>query len=274
VTADCPPPPALAAALSSTSQSVAVGTTARTVAIVNNVSAGAAATKAIGSTAAVEAVNCGITQLTGAPTAFTFQALDPTTDQPIAPLNQPVSIDPGGSQRFLVTFTPLLPFFSADLQLGFNCANADLAPVVSGVNTLRLTATALGLSVSVSPPTVAVGQTLVAGGSVTNGGFAGAADFYVGILRPDQSVQFFTSTGVALGHVTDLTTFRPLAVNVPLATPFSVSQPGFHAHQRTAGDLAGTYTFFILATPAGAVAAGSVTTDQVLGLATATYTFP
>ena len=101
-----------------------------------------------------------------------------------------------------------------------------------------------------------------------------AADFYVGVLRPDNSIQFFTSTGTVEGNVANLGSFRPLAVNVSLTTPFSVSQPTVFTRQRTAGDLHGPYVFFIAAVKTGALAGGTITNDQILSVATAPYSFP
>jgi hypothetical protein len=96
----------------------------------------------------------------------------------------------------------------------------------------------------------------------------------VGILQPDNSIQFFTSTGIVVGNATNPTSFRPIAVNVPLSTPFSVSQPTVFTHQRTAGDLHGNYVFFVAAVKTGALAGGTIPNDQILSVSTAPYSFP
>ena len=223
---------------------------------------------------------CGITQLTGAPTPFTFQAVDPTTNQPIALVNTPVDIGAASSQKFSVTLTPSAPICPTDIQFGFNCTNTGLADIITGKNTLLLSAGStvgcgLSASVTTSQATFTPGQTLIAGGSVTHPGLPGmAADFYVGVLRPDRSIQFFTATGIVVGNIADLRSFRPLAVNVPLTTPFSVSESSFFTHQLTADDPRGPYVFFMLAVKPGALADGTITDDQILRLATAPYSFP
>ena len=132
----------------------------------------------------------------------------------------------------------------------------------------------LSVSASVNQSTFTVGQTLVGGGSVTDPGLPGSADFYIGILGPNNTIEFFTSTGSVFGNVADLTSFRPIAVNFPLSTPFSVNEPSFITRQRAAGDLTGGYVLFIAAVKAGALADGIVTNDEILGLGTASYSFP
>jgi hypothetical protein len=79
---------------------------------------------------------------------------------------------------------------------------------------------------------------------------------------------------VVAGNVADIASFRPLAVNVPLSTPFSVTEPAVFTLQRTAGDLPGPYVFFVGAVRTGALAGGTIPSDQILGLATAPYSFP
>ena len=225
-------------------------------------------------------MTCGITQLTGAPTLFTFQAAEAATDQPMAALNTPVDIAPATSQKFLVTLTPLAPICATDIHFGFNCSNTGLADVLTGRNTLLLSAGStagcgLSASATTSQASFVPGQTLVAGGSVTSPGLPGiAADFYVGMLQPDRSIQFITPTGLVVGNVSDLRSFRPLAVNVPLAAPFSVSQSSVFTHQWTADDQRGNYVFFVLAVKAGGLAGDAIADDQILRVATAPFAFP
>jgi photosystem II stability/assembly factor-like uncharacterized protein len=278
--ADCPPPPPLQAALSTTRQSVTVGTPALTIATIGNISGAPATSDADPSSIGVSGVTCGITQLTGAQTPFTFQAIDPNTALPSAPPNTPVDIAPGSSQDFLVTLTPLVPICALDIEFGFNCTNTGLAPILTGVNTLLLTAGPTGLcgliaSASVSQPRFDLGQTLIAGGSVTNPGLPDtAADFYVGNLRPDNSIEFFTNAGIVLGRLADLGSFRPIAVNVPLTTSFTVSQPTVFTRQWTTADQHGPYVFFVAAVKTGALAGGTIASDQILSVAAAPYSVP
>jgi len=275
-------PTSLGATVSPPSLSVPVGTPATAFATITNIgSAGAGADgDHAADTGGSDALACGIVQLTGVPAQFAFQASDPATNQPIGSPNTPVNILPGTNQSFVISLTPTAAFCPTDVKFGFSCSNAGFADVFTGVNTLLLTSGApascgLSTSASVSQPTFAVGQTLIAGGSVTNPGLPGtAADFYVGILRPDNSIQFVTSTGIVVGNVADLSSFRPIAVNVPLSAPFSLSQPTVFTHQRTAGDPSGPYVFFVAAVKTGALAGGTLANDQILSVVTAPYSFP
>ncbi|HSU75546.1 MAG TPA: hypothetical protein VLI89_00655, partial [Burkholderiales bacterium] len=72
--------------------------------------------------------------------------------------------------------------------------------------------------------------------------------------------------------VSDLKTFKPAATALPLGTPFSVSTLNFCTHPWTVSDQRGGYVFFIAAVKAGALADGSATSDEILGLATASFT--
>jgi len=132
----------------------------------------------------------------------------------------------------------------------------------------------LRLSASVNEQTFAAGQTLTVGGAVTNPGLPEAADFYMGIVRPDGAIQFFTNTGIVFGSVAKLASFQPLAVGVPLGTPFSLTAPSFYSHQWTGTDAHGTYVFFVGAVKTGALAGDSLPSGTILGLATAAFSFP
>ena len=124
-------PASLLAAVLPASRSVKTGTAATAFATMINTS-GTALT------------NCEIAQQSGpnAQLAYTFQTTDPATNQITGTANAPVSIPGGGVQTFVFAFTPAAAFAPIDVQLSFQCAGSQPAPVVVGLDTLLLSAAA------------------------------------------------------------------------------------------------------------------------------------
>ena len=140
---------------------------------------------------------------------------------------------------------------------------------------LQVSSPQLTPTVTASPTTVAVGQTLtVSAGLTYPGGLSGSADIYAGLLAPDDSIEFVTSTGVVNGALNDVASYRPVATDVSLATPFSVTVPAFHSHPRTASDPHGTWLFFIAVVNARTLAAGTIPEASIIGVTSAAVSFP
>jgi hypothetical protein len=166
-----------------------------------------------------------------------------------------------------------------------NAATADnartLGDTANTVANFRQSLTSpLTLAVAVNQPTFSVGQTLVASVSVDHpGGVTGAADFYVGVLLPDGTALFFTdltitpTRGYALGTITNVATYRPIARGIPLAASFSASFPTFFSYQRGAGDPIGGMAFFAFAVKSGALTADTLASDSLLAASLAPFTF-
>jgi hypothetical protein len=119
----------LVAAVLPTSRSVQVGTPATAFATLIN-------------TDSNTATGCTISPHTSIPATFTYQTTDPATNQVTGFGNTPVDIPAGAAQSFVFALTPNTPMAPTDLQLSFDCANADPAPIISGLNTFLFSASA------------------------------------------------------------------------------------------------------------------------------------
>ena len=158
-------PAALQAAALPSSRSVQVGRLATAFATIIN------ATSAV-------ATACGISPLTGVPATFMYQTTAPSTNVVMGTPNTPVPIPGGGSQTFVFAFSPTGPFPPTNIQLSFDCTNTTPAPVVSGVNTLLLSA-----STTPVPDIVALAATLNNDGIVNIPGANGTGVFAVATVN-------------------------------------------------------------------------------------------
>ena len=85
--------------------------------------------------------SCGITLLTDDEATLAYQTTDPNTNQVTGTPNTPVDIPPhNGSQTYVIAVTPTDNFNDVDMQFGFNCIGVAPAPIITGVNTLLLSA--------------------------------------------------------------------------------------------------------------------------------------
>jgi len=118
---------ALASSVLPTSRSTEVGNTATAFATVINTGPGTA-------------TGCFISPVTSVSADFLYQTTDPATNALTGTPNTPVDIAEGAAQTFLFAFTPTAPFAPTDVQLSFDCTNTSPATVISGLNTLLLSA--------------------------------------------------------------------------------------------------------------------------------------
>jgi hypothetical protein len=123
-------PAALVAAVLPSSRSVQVGHPATAFATVIN-------------PGLATAHGVGIVLNTSIPANFTFQTTDPATNQVTGTPNTPVDIPAGKSQTFLIALTPTDVFAPTDVAFAFGGGNA---PVLSGIDTLLLSASATPVS--------------------------------------------------------------------------------------------------------------------------------
>jgi CSLREA domain-containing protein len=120
------------------------------------------------------AASCSIAPLTSIPANFQYQTTDPATNQVTGSPNTPVNIAAGTAQSFVLGLTPTAAFPPTDLQISFDCANSDPAPINVGLNTLLLSA-----SDTPVPDIVALAATTTNDGIVNIPGTSGAAAFAV-----------------------------------------------------------------------------------------------
>jgi hypothetical protein len=124
------------------------------------------------------ATNCFIEPITIVTADFLYQTTDPATNALTGTPGTPVSIEAGALQTFVFAFTPTAPFGPTDIQLRFDCDNTNPAQVVTGVNTLLLSASATPV-----PDIVALVATPTGDGIVNLPGTLGANTFAVATVN-------------------------------------------------------------------------------------------
>ncbi len=154
-----------AASILPASRSVQVGNTATAFATMIN-------------PATATATSCGITPVTSVPASFSYQTTDPATNALTGTPDTPVDIVAGGVQSFVFAFTPTATIPSTDVELAFDCANSDPAPVTIGLNTLLLSASTNPVS-----DIVALAATPTGDGIVNLPGDTGANAFAVATVN-------------------------------------------------------------------------------------------
>jgi len=115
----------LVAAILPSSRSVQVGNTATAFAMIMNAGSSSAS-------------GCAIVPVTTVPASFLYQTTDPATNALTGSPNTPVSLAAGGSQSFVIAFTPNAPSVPTNVVLGFDCTGIDAAPSYTGLDTLLL----------------------------------------------------------------------------------------------------------------------------------------
>jgi Galactose oxidase, central domain/Kelch motif len=158
-------PSQLVAAVLPSSRSVQVGTPATAFATIIN-------------TDSNTATGCAISPITTIPATFTYQTTSSATNQITNSPNTPVDIPAVAAQSFVFALTPTAPFAPADVQLSFNCANSDPAPIISGLNTFLFSASSGPI-----PDMLAMAATLTGDGIVSIPGTNGTGVFAVATVN-------------------------------------------------------------------------------------------
>ena len=105
---------------------------------------------------------CAIAPASAVPAAFFYQETDPNTNAPVGAPNTPVDIAAGALTTMVFSFSPASAFAPREIELVFDCANTVRAPVVTGLNTVLLSA-----SETPTPDIIALAATINGDGIVT-----------------------------------------------------------------------------------------------------------
>jgi hypothetical protein len=180
-------PASLLAAVLPEGRSVQVGGTATAFATIIN-------------TGTTAGTSCSIAPASGPPATFLYQTTNPATNALTGSANTPVNIAAGASQSFVIALTPSAPIAPTNELLIFACTNTAAASIVTGLNTLLLSASA-----TQTPDVIALAATLqndgivhVTNGSPPTGVFAVATDN----LGSGDTITVATNTGAATLPIT------------------------------------------------------------------------
>jgi len=87
------------------------------------------------------ATNCSVSPDIGLPATFSYVQTDPITNQPLsATANQPFALDSGAAQTLLMSFVANQPVGPVEIPFIFSCDGIGIARVISGLNTVILSA--------------------------------------------------------------------------------------------------------------------------------------
>ena len=189
------------------------------------------------------ATGCRPQPLEFLPFTSVYQTTDPKTNILTGTVNTPADIPANGSQTYVIGATPNAPFPPTDLRLGFACSNANAAPIVSGLDTLLISA-----STTPVPDIVALSATLQNDGILHISGNNGASAFSVATSNVG-------ATGVITATPTTAGQTLPLALTICQTNSASgqcLAAPT--ASVSTAIPAGGTPTFAIFGTASGAIA--------------------
>jgi hypothetical protein len=132
------------------------------------------------------ATGVGISLPGGLPANLSYQTTNPSTNQPTGTPNTPADILAGQNQTYVFGITPTSAFAPTDVALNFAGTNGAPAGVLTGINTLLLSA-----SSSPVPDIVALAATLNSDGIVNIPGTDGTGVFAVATVNLGAGGSFF-----------------------------------------------------------------------------------
>jgi hypothetical protein len=173
---------------------------------------------------------------------LSYQTTNPATNALTGTPDTPADITAGGDQTFVLSLTVNGAQPPTDTAIGFSCANADAAAIVSGIDTLLLSG-----STSPVPDIVALAATASGNGTVDITGTNGTGAFAVA------SENVGAVGSITVSAAASETTL-PLAVSICQTNPANgqcLAAPA--SSVTTTIDANATPTFSIFATASGAI---------------------
>jgi hypothetical protein len=129
-------------------------------------------------------------------------------------------------------------------------------------------------SVSTDRASYRKGQTLSLALNLVNPGAPARADLYLLGIRPDgKNLVAFTNAGAVPGLVSAPAGWSPLASNLDLQAPFTLSRTPFLEFPWSGAEPPGTYRFLLLLVERGALTDGSLSEGDLWASAVATVSF-
>jgi hypothetical protein len=138
------------------------------------VEATASAFATVINTGLTPAEECAVALPSGLNAEFHFQTTDPLTNALTGTVDTPVAVAAGAAQTFYFEIRTAEALETTDIPLVFECANAEPADPITGVNTFRLTSTQTAI-----PDQVALAATIDNDGIVKIPGVSGTGVFAV-----------------------------------------------------------------------------------------------
>jgi PKD repeat protein len=191
---------------------------------------------------ATTASGCGIALASALPAILGYQTTDARTNALTGSPNTPADIGPGAAQSYVFSLTPSAAFGATDVQLRFSCANANPATVLTGINTLLLSA-----SNTPTADVIALAATASGNGIVDVPGSSGTGAFAVASANVGSAASITVSADTGAASV-------PVALTLCQTNPASgacLAPPA--ASLSTAIAAGATPTFAVFATARGTI---------------------
>lgn len=189
--------------------------------------------------------------------AFHYQTTESATNAVTGSVDTPVDIAPGAAQSFVISFAPASGSRARGYELPFmaGCANADSAPVVSGVNTLLLS-----FEAALRPDIIAISATPSGDGQLRIPGAGAAAAFAVATANVGAAGMMVVSPRATYdGNAPALEICRTDAQGA-CATPRAASVQQFYG-------LNETYSYAVFARSSGEIASAPASRRIVVEIA-------